>query len=80
MRGGLTPVAWGDMADHQPLRRFVMDGLSGAWSDGFLVAFVTSFEGAFFFLRVKLKPKGRVSGEPGRDSPAEDEDSEPETG
>jgi len=73
--GGCEPR--GDF-DHQPVRRFDSEGLSGV-SDGFEVL-VSRSARVFLFLRVKVKPRGSLMGVPGRDATADDEESEPDSG
>lgn len=63
---------------HQPLKRLDSDGLSGVRAE--LFALVSSSARSFLFLRVNVNPRGRVIGEPGRENPADDEDSEPDSG
>jgi hypothetical protein len=64
------------MDDHHPERRFDKDGLSGA-SDGSFNLSVFTADGVLF-LRVNGKP--RFTGDPGREGPAVEEDSEPDIG
>lgn len=64
------------MDDHHPERRFDKDGLSGASVEFFDMS-VSKPDGAFF-LRANGNP--RFTGDPGREGPAVDEDSEPDIG
>jgi hypothetical protein len=75
--GGCDPR--GDLADHQPLNRFEIEGLSGA-ADESLATSMSSLATPFLFLRVNVKPRGKVMGEPGREIPADDDDSDPDIG
>jgi hypothetical protein len=60
------------------VRRLDNEGLSGVCVE--LLALVFNSARPFLFLRVNVNPRGRVMGEPGRENPAEDEDSEPDSG
>jgi hypothetical protein len=71
----------GESEDHQPERRLPRDGLPGIGGlPGPFSLLVAKCSGAFFCLVENEKPSGRSTGDVGRESPALEDDSEPERG
>lgn len=61
--------------DHHPVSRFDNDGLPGVSRE-----LLVSTSVGFLFFRVNVSPSGNVIGDPGRDKPASEDDSDPDSG